>query len=66
MKYNQEILLKEAREAIREKGYASTPLLQRKLRIGYITALELLDILEKNGEISHEKGAKPREILKLK
>ena len=58
-----EELYKEAVKAVRAKGMASTPFLQRKLRIGYGVASLLMNLLEKRGVIGKDNGSKPREIL---
>ena len=58
-----EELYKEAVEAVRAKGMASAPFLQRKLRIAYATALLLMVLMEKRGVIGKDNGSKPREIL---
>lgn len=44
-------------------GYAGTSLLQRRLRIDYLTACALMDELEKKGVIGPMNGVKPREVL---
>jgi DNA segregation ATPase FtsK/SpoIIIE, S-DNA-T family len=56
-------LYDDAKHAVMEAGKASTSYLQRKLRIGYSRAARLIDLLEENGVISKQDGARPREIL---
>jgi len=56
-------LYEEAKQTVIEANKASTSFLQRKLRIGYSRAARLMDILEEQGVISAQDGAKPREIL---
>jgi S-DNA-T family DNA segregation ATPase FtsK/SpoIIIE len=56
-------LYEDAKRAVIEAGKASTSYLQRKLRIGYGRASRIMDILEENGVIGPQDGAKPREIL---
>lgn len=56
-------LLPEAADAVIRAGKASTSYLQRRLRIGYSRAARLMDVLEDNGVIGPQDGAKPREIL---
>jgi S-DNA-T family DNA segregation ATPase FtsK/SpoIIIE len=56
-------LLNQAVEIIRETQRASTSSLQRRLRIGYTRAARLMDILEERGIIGPPKGSDPREIL---
>jgi len=55
---------KDAVDAVRIQGKASTSFLQRKLRIGYFRAVLLMELLEERGIIGPPNGAKPREILK--
>ena len=43
--------------------YASPAMLQRELHINYEKASAIIDLLELNGFISEEDGAKPRNIL---
>jgi DNA segregation ATPase FtsK/SpoIIIE, S-DNA-T family len=56
-------LYEDARQAVLEAGKASTSYLQRKLRIGYSRAARLVDLLEENGVIGPQDGARPREII---
>ena len=56
-------LYDDAKQAVMEAGKASTSYLQRKLRIGYSRAARLIDLLEENGVIGKQDGARPREIL---
>ncbi len=53
----------DAKQAVFEAGKASTSYLQRKLRIGYSRAARLMDLLEENGVIGPQDGAKPREVI---
>lgn len=53
----------DAKQAVYEAGKASTSYLQRKLRIGYSRAARLMDLLEENGVIGPQDGAKPREVI---
>ncbi|HTL39629.1 MAG TPA: DNA translocase FtsK 4TM domain-containing protein [Methylomirabilota bacterium] len=55
-------LLQDAIETVRNAGKASASLLQRRLRVGYARAARLLDILEDKGIIGPGEGAKPREV----
>jgi len=56
-------LLSQAVEIIRETRRASTSSLQRRLRIGYTRAARVMDILEERGIIGPPRGSEPREIL---
>jgi S-DNA-T family DNA segregation ATPase FtsK/SpoIIIE len=56
-------LLAEAKTAILEGNRASTSYLQRRLRIGYSRASRLMDVLEEQGVIGPQDGARPRAIL---
>lgn len=56
-------LLVQATEIIRETRRASTSSLQRRLRIGYTRAARIMDILEEKGIVGPPRGSDPREIL---
>ncbi len=56
-------LYEDAKQAVLEAGKASTSYLQRKLRVGYSRAARLIDLLEENGVIGPQDGARPREII---
>lgn len=56
-------MLEQAVEIIRETKRASTSSLQRRLRIGYTRAARIMDILEERGIIGPPRGSDPREIL---
>lgn len=60
---DMEELYKEALNAVLNSGKASTSYLQRKLKIGYSEAAQLIDMLEEKNIISERKGLKPREVL---
>ena len=53
----------EAKRLVVEKGKASASFLQRRLRIGYVRAARLLDMLEKRGIVGPVNGAKPRKVF---
>ena len=53
----------EALDIVRELETASISLLQRRLRIGYNRAANIMDDLEANGIVSEQDGAKPRDVL---
>jgi S-DNA-T family DNA segregation ATPase FtsK/SpoIIIE len=56
-------MLTQAVEIIRETGRASTSSLQRRLRVGYTRAARMMDILEERGIVGPPRGSDPREIL---
>jgi DNA segregation ATPase FtsK/SpoIIIE, S-DNA-T family len=56
-------LFVEAVNAVRTQGKASPSFLQRKLKVGYMRAALLLELMEEKGVIGPANGAKPREIL---
>lgn len=56
-------LLEQAVEVIRQTHRASTSSLQRRLRIGYTRAARLMDQLEEKGIVGPPCGSDPREIL---
>jgi S-DNA-T family DNA segregation ATPase FtsK/SpoIIIE len=57
-------LLEQAIQAVRDMKKASISLLQRRLRIGYTRSARLIDVLEEKGIIGPaESGAKPREVI---
>lgn len=56
-------LMEDAKEVIREYDRASASLLQRRLEIGYARAARILDLLEKNGIVGPSEGLKPRKVL---
>ena len=55
-------IIEEAVELVRQAGKASASLLQRRLKVGYARAARLLDIMEEKGIIGPGEGAKPREV----
>ena len=56
-------LMPEVIEVIRQTGKASASLLQRRLKLGYARAARILDLLEDKGIIGPADGAKPREVF---
>ena len=58
-----EELINQAIEVIRQTRRASTSSIQRRLRIGYTRAARLIDILEEKGMVGPPRGAEAREIL---
>lgn len=59
----EDLLYKEAREAVIEYGKASTSYIQRKFRVGYARAARLMDLLEENGIVGKANGAEMRKVL---
>ncbi len=55
-------LYEEAKEIVIRSNKASASMIQRKLRVGYVRAARILDMLEAKGVIGPSKGAKPREV----
>jgi S-DNA-T family DNA segregation ATPase FtsK/SpoIIIE len=53
----------EAARIVVRAGYGSVSLLQRKMRIGYVTAARLVDELEARGIVGPAQGSNPREVL---
>jgi S-DNA-T family DNA segregation ATPase FtsK/SpoIIIE len=58
-----EELVEQAIEVIRQTNRASVSILQRRLRIGYTRAARIMDVLEERGIVGPNKGAEPRDIL---
>ncbi len=58
-----EELIQQAIEVIRQTRRASTSSIQRRLRIGYTRAARLIDILEEQGMVGPPRGSEAREIL---
>ncbi|MCX7886384.1 MAG: DNA translocase FtsK [Verrucomicrobiae bacterium] len=58
-----EALVEQAIEVIRQTHRASVSVLQRRLRIGYTRAARIMDLLEERGIVGPGKGAEPRDIL---
>lgn len=58
-----EAMVDSAIGIIRDTGRATTTHLQRRLRIGYNRAADLMDELEERGIVGPQAGSAPREIL---
>ncbi len=56
-------LIEQAIEIIRQAQRASVSLLQRRMKIGYNRAGRLMDVLEDRGVVGPAHGSDPREIL---
>jgi DNA segregation ATPase FtsK/SpoIIIE-like protein len=55
---SMDYLYSEAKKIVKKEEWATPALLQRKLRVGYARAANLLDMLKENGVIASK--AKPR------
>ena len=58
-----EEIIQQAIEVIRQTRRASTSSIQRRLRIGYTRAARIIDILEEKGLLGPPRGSEAREIL---
>lgn len=56
-------LLSAATQLVRMENKASISLLQRRLKIGYGKATQVMQALEDNGVVGPYKGSEPREVL---
>lgn len=56
-------LIDRARQLVREQGWASTSMLQSRLRIGYNRAARLIESLEREGIIGPQDGARRRQVI---
>jgi S-DNA-T family DNA segregation ATPase FtsK/SpoIIIE len=59
----QDELLPQAVELVQQHRRASASLLQRRLRIGYSKAAQLIDLLEQEGIVGPAEGGRSREVL---
>lgn len=59
----QDELLPQALELVQQHTRASASLLQRRLRIGYSKAAQLIDLLEQQGVVGPAEGGRSREVL---
>jgi S-DNA-T family DNA segregation ATPase FtsK/SpoIIIE len=59
----QDELLPQAIRLVRQHERASASLLQRRLRIGYSKAAQLIDLLEQRGIVGPAEGGRSREVL---
>lgn len=55
-------LYEEAKELVIRANKASASMIQRKLRVGYVRASRILDMLEARGVVGPSQGAKPRTV----
>lgn len=56
-------LYEQAKDVVLSTGNASTTFLQRKLKLGYARAANLIDQLEARGIVGPQEGSKPRKVL---
>lgn len=56
-------LFPQALALVRQHQRASASLLQRRLRIGYSKAAQLIDLLEQQGVVGPAEGGRSREVL---
>ncbi len=59
----QDELLPQAMALVKQHQRASASLLQRRLRIGYSKASQLIDLLEQQGVVGPAEGGRSREVL---
>lgn len=59
----QDTLLPEAIKLVKQHQRASASLLQRRLRIGYSKAAQLIDLLEQQGVVGPAESGRSREVL---
>lgn len=60
MKTPNELLIRQCAETIKAEHKASTSLLQRRHRLGYVRAVSILDEMEARGWVGEMRGARPR------
>ncbi|MBP1465134.1 DNA translocase FtsK [Candidatus Chloroploca sp. M-50] len=60
----QDALLTQAIDLVQQHQRASASLLQRRLRIGYSKASQLIDLLEQQGVVGPAEGGRSREVLR--
>lgn len=60
---DEDPLLEQAREIVRQQGTASASMLQRRLRIGYNRAARLIEYMEEEGLIGPADGIRGRPVL---
>jgi len=63
IRHKRDDLYEDAIRVVRETGQASITMLQRRLRIGYARAANIIDTMELDGLVGPGQGSKPREIL---
>lgn len=63
MAEEEDTLLGQAIEIVMQYKAASASMLQRRLKIGYNRAANLVEIMEKKGIVGPQQGAKPRRVI---
>ena len=56
-------IYQQALEIVFESGSASASMLQRRLRVGYNRAANIVEEMERNGIVGPAQGSKPRKVL---
>jgi S-DNA-T family DNA segregation ATPase FtsK/SpoIIIE len=56
-------LFNQAVGVVREMGVASASMLQRRLRVGYNRAANLIEEMERKGIVGPQQGSKPRQVF---
>jgi S-DNA-T family DNA segregation ATPase FtsK/SpoIIIE len=65
-KSDEDPLLKDSMDIVRNEGKGSVSMLQRKLRIGYTRASRLMDVLEEKGIVGPQEGtSQVRRVLDM-
>ncbi|MBI2022282.1 hypothetical protein HYS97_00315 [Candidatus Daviesbacteria bacterium] len=59
-------ILEDAVRVLRDYDFISTPLLQKRLKVGYTKALRVMTELEREGLISKGNEESPRRVLLIK
>ena len=59
----EDALMEQAKEIVRQQGTASASMLQRRLRIGYNRAARLIEQMEDEGMIGPADGVRGRPVL---
>ncbi len=60
---NKDVLYKDAVTLVQETRSASASFLQRRLKIGYNRAANLIEEMESDGIVGPQQGSKPRKVL---
>lgn len=56
-------LVAEARELVIATQFGSVGMLQRRMRLGYARACQVMDALEAEGVVGPSQGSLPRDVL---